>query len=166
MDPELVSKLIRKPTNAKDAERQRFAVGNHLREMFFKKGVEMTPFVARETFEEDDNTMDAPYLGFPGIPENSEKNRQGYIDRIRRNLPPNDQQGAVAPVQRPLPVETPTTQARAVPSPDPVPVNSGPVDRTRYAALFPNDSISGMMQAAHGGEAKKMRRGGIASLMR
>ena len=166
MDPELVSKLIRKPTNAKDAERQRFAVGNHLREMFFKKGVEMTPFVARETFEEDDNTMDAPYLGFPGIPENSEKNRQGYIDRIRRNLPPNDQQGAVAPVQRPSPVETPTTQARAVPSPDPVPVNSGPVDRTRYAALFPNDSISGMMQAAHGGEAKKMRRGGIASLMR
>jgi len=85
---------------------------------------------------------------------------------IQNVLPPNDQQGAVAPVQRPLPVETPTTQARAVPSPDPVPVNSGPVDRTRYAALFPNDSISGMMQAAHGGEAKKMRRGGIASLMR
>ena len=159
MDPELVSKLLLRPTNAKEAERQRFAVGNHLREMFFKKGVEMTPFVARETFEEDDNTMDAPYLGFPGIPENEDQNRQRYIDRIQRNLPTNDQQGAFVPppVQRPSPAVPPTTQASAVPSPAPAPASSGPVDRTRYAALFPNDSISGMM---------KMRRGGIASLMR
>ena len=131
----------------------------------------MIPFEGREAFEEDDNTMNAPYLGSPGFPESERRNQEQYIDRIRRNLPPNDQQGAVAPpprppVQRPSPVATPTTQARAVLSPAPAPASSGPVDRTKYAALFPNDSISGMMQAANGGEAKKMRRGGIASLLR
>jgi hypothetical protein len=84
-----------------------------------------------------------------------------------RGLPSNDQQGAVAPaprppVQRPSPVGPPTTQASAVPSPppDPAPVNTGPVDRTRYAALFPNDSISNMMQT------RSMSQGGIASLTR
>ena len=61
---------------------------------------------------------------------------------------------------RPSPVVSPTTQASAVPSPAPAPVNSGPVDRTRYAALFPNDSISGMMKT------QMLSRGGIASLMR
>ena len=99
-------------------------------------------------------------IGFPGIPENEDQNRQRYIDRIQRNLPTNDQQGAFVPPpvqQRPSPAVPPTTQASAVPSPAPAPASSGPVDRTRYAALFPNDSISGMM---------KMRRGGIASLMR
>ena len=61
---------------------------------------------------------------------------------------------------RPSPVVSPTTQASAVPSPPPKPVNSGPVDRTRYAALFPNDSISGMMNT------QQLAQGGIASLMR
>ena len=82
----------------------------------------------------------------------------------RRRLPSNDQQGAVAPPPRPpvptpSPVGPPTTRASAVPSPAPAPVNSGPVDRTRYAALFPNDPIVSMMQP------RQMRRGGIASLL-
>jgi hypothetical protein len=80
-----------------------------------------------------------------------------------KKLPSNDQQGAVAPapvaapaprppVQRPSPVGPPTTQASAVPSPspDPAPVNTGPVDRTRYAALFPNDMASGMIRQSQG----------------
>lgn len=76
---------------------------------------------------------------------------------FKRKLPSNDQQGAVAPaprppVQRPSPVGPPTTQASAVPSPspDPAPVNTGPVDRTRYAALFPNDMASGMIRQSQG----------------
>ena len=123
----------------------------------------MIPFVGREVFEEDDNTMNAPYLGAPGFPESERRNEEQYIDRIRRNLPTNDQQGAFVPPpvpQRPSPVVSPTTQASAVPSPPPKPVNSGPVDRTRYAALFPNDSISGMMNT------QQLAQGGIASLMR
>jgi len=82
---------------------------------------------------------------------------------FKPRLPPNDQQGSLAPVQRPSPVGPPTTQASAVPSSPPTPVNSGPVDRTRYAALFPNDSISGMLTQP---PTQQMARGGIASLMR
>ena len=80
---------------------------------------------------------------------------------FKPRLPSNDQQGSLAPVQRPSPVGPPTTQASAVPSSPPPPVNSAPVDRTRYAALFPNDTISSMMQ-----QTQQMARGGIASLMR
>ena len=130
--------------------------------MLFTKGTEMIPFVGREAFEEDDNTIDAPYLGAPGFPESKRRNQKQYIDRIQRNLPSNDQQGAVAPaprppVQRPSPVGPPTTQASAVPSPSPAPApaSSGPVDRTRYAALFPNDMASGMIR----------QNGGIGSLI-
>jgi hypothetical protein len=157
MDAELVSKLLRKTQNPQDAERARISFAETLKEMLFTKGTEMIPFVGREAFEEDDNTMNAPYLGAPGLPESERRNRQKYIDRIQRNLPSNDQQGAVAPaprppVQRPSPVGPPTTQASAVPSPppDPAPVNTGPVDRTRYAALFPNDMASGMIRQSQG----------------
>ena len=157
MDAELVSKLLRKPQNPQDAERARISFAESLKEMLFTKGTEMIPFVGREAFEEDDNTTNAPYLGAPGLPESERRNRQKYIDRIQRNLPSNDQQGAVAPaprppVQRPSPVGPPTTQASAVPSPAPdtAPVNTGPVDRTRYAALFPNDMASGMIRQSQG----------------
>jgi len=78
-----------------------------------------------------------------------------------RVLPDNSQQGSVAPEQRPSPVETPTTQASAVPLLNSEPVNSAPVNRERYAALFPNDSISSMLTPT-----RQMARGGIASLMR
>ena len=171
MDAELVSKLLRKPTNPQDAERARLSFAESLREMLFTKGTEMIPFVGREAFEEDDNTMDAPYLGAPGFPESKRRNQEQYIDRIRRNLPTNDQQGAVAPaprppVPRPSPVATPTNQALAVPSPSPAPepASSGPVDRTRYAALFPNDMASAMINQNRGPQT--FARGGIASLMR
>ena len=164
MDPVLVSKMFRKPASVEDANRRRTTVAEYLADIFFKKaGIEMLPYAARETFEDTDNTSDAPYPGFPGLPENVERNRQQYIDRIQRNLPPNDQQGSLAPVQRPSPVGPPTTQASAVPSSPPPPVNSAPVDRTRYAALFPNDSISGMLTQP---PTQQMARGGIASLMR
>lgn len=61
------------------------------------------------------------------------------------------------------PVGTPTTQA-ALPAPQP-PMTSGagtnPQLRQQYAALFPNDPISGMLVQ----RPRTFRRGGIASLM-
>jgi len=88
-------------------------------------------------------------------------NQQASLNSIGPLSAALSQQGSLAPVQRPSPVGPPTTQASAVPSSPPPPVNSGPVDRTRYAALFPNDTISSMMQ-----QTQQMARGGIASLMR
>ena len=81
-------------------------------------------------------------------------------------IPSNGQQGAVAPPPppNPLPVASPTTRAAVVPSPAPAPASSGPVDRTRYASLFPNDMVSGMVNSNRGSQT--FARGGIVSLMR
>ena len=88
-------------------------------------------------------------------------NQQASLNSIGPLSAALSQQGSLSPVQRPSPVGPPTTQASAVPSSPPPPVNSGPVDRTRYAALFPNDTISSMLTPT-----RQMARGGIASLMR
>lgn len=165
MDAELVSKLLRKPQNPKDAERARISFGESLKEMLFTKGTEMIPFVGREVYEEDDNTTDAPYLGFPGVPERERGNRQKYIDRIQRNLPTNDQESQVIPSvpatnQRASlipPTVTPTNrlavQPRQVAAQAPVVPNnvSQPATQSRYAALFPNDPISSMIQSQQQG---------------
>jgi hypothetical protein len=75
--------------------------------------------------------------------------------------PPAASQGRNVP--RSQPVGTPTTQA-ALPAPQP-PMTSGagtnPQLRQQYAALFPNDPISGMLVQ----RPRTFRRGGIASLM-
>ena len=76
---------------------------------------------------------------------------------FKPRLPPNDQGASLA---RP-----PTNQALAVPLSSPEPGNSAPVNRERYAALFPNDPISNMITQAQP-PARQMARGGIASLMR
>ena len=71
-------------------------------------------------------------------------------------LPPSDQQGSLntvpagpptqnGPVTQPSPVQ----QAAAPPPVAPV-QSSGPVDRTRYAALFPNDSATQLMKSGIG----------------
>jgi hypothetical protein len=78
------------------------------------------------------------------------------------NLPPSNQQGALVP-----PAAVPPTRFAGGAAPSPVQqpparsstVSSQPVDRARYAALFPNDIASGMIRQQSGGS------GGIASLM-
>ena len=128
MDAELVSKLLRKPQNPKDAERARISFAESLKEMLFTKGTEMIPFVGREAYEEDDNTTDAPYLGFPGFPERKRGNRQKYIDRIQRNLPTNEEESQVIP-------SVPATNQRA-----------SLIPRTET----PTDSISSMIRNREG----------------
>lgn len=165
MDAELVSKLLRKPQNPKDAERARISIAESLKEMLFTKGTEMIPFVGREVFEEDDNTTDAPYLGSPGFPERERGNRQKYIDRIQRNLPTNEEESQVIPSvpatnqraslipRTETPTIRPTVDPRRVAAPAPIVPNnvSQPATQSRYAALFPNDSISSMIQSQQQG---------------
>ena len=158
-NPEFAATMLKKGRT----EREKGAIASRLKKYLIEYGfipaVRETTNLGRRTIpsvirEESDGDLDqtAPTL------------RPFFIQNV---LPSNDQQGAVAPPprppvqQRPSPVVPPTTQASAVPSPAPAPASSGPVDRTRYAALFPNDSISGMMKTT-----QQMSRGGIASLMR
>ena len=143
-DPEMLAVMLKKGRTG----RERSAIGGRLTSLLVEKGLIPAGKV----------TANFGRRALPAVVRERDEALQEEIQRIDSALPPNDQQGAVTPpVQRPSPAAPPTTQASAVPSPAPAPASSGPVDRTRYAALFPNDSISGMM---------KMRRGGIASLMR
>ena len=154
-DPEMLSVMLKEGRT----ERERSAIGGRLTALLVEKGLipagqaaanvgrRAIPSVTREGVFEDTEGQTPP---------------QSSPFFIQNVLPSNDQQGAVAPaprppVQRPSPVGPPTTQASAVPSPapDPAPVNTGPVDRTRYAALFPNDMASGMIR----------QNGGIGSLI-
>ena len=148
-DPDMLAVFLKQGRT----ENEKSAIGSRLTKMLVEKGL-IPAGVAAANFGR---------RALPGIVRERDESIQREIQQLESELPPNDQQGAFVPPpvqQRPSPVVSPTTQASAVPSPAPAPVNSGPVDRTRYAALFPNDSISGMMKT------QMLSRGGIASLMR
>jgi hypothetical protein len=148
-DPDLLAVMLKKGRT----DRERSAIGSRLTDLLVEKGLVPAGRAAANFGRR----------ALPGIVRERDESIQREIQQLESELPPNDQQGAFVPPpvqQRPSPVVSPTTQASAVPSPAPAPVNSGPVDRTRYAALFPNDSISGMMKT------QMLSRGGIASLMR
>jgi len=112
--PEMAGKLLKRPTNAAEANRQSGKLATFLKDTLFKRGTEMLPFVMREAYEEDDNTSyDAMYLGSPGIPESATSNEKQYIERVkdlssqesslqplpRRDLPPSTQTAAPRGVQ-------------------------------------------------------------------
>ena len=112
--PEMAGKLLNRPTNAAEANRQSGKLATFLKDTLFKRGTEMLPFVMREAYEEDDNTSyDAMYLGSPGIPESATSNEKQYIERVkdlssqesslqplpRRDLPPSTQTAAPRGVQ-------------------------------------------------------------------
>jgi hypothetical protein len=148
-DPDMLAVFLKQGRT----ENEKSAIGSRLTKMLVEKGLIPAGRAAANFGRR----------ALPGIVRERDESIQREIQQLESELPPNDQQGAFVPPpvqQRPSPVVSPTTQASAVPSPAPAPVNSGPVDRTRYAALFPNDSISGMMKT------QMLSRGGIASLMR
>ena len=168
-DPALTASILQKP-GTDEAKGRRFQkVINILKEKLYDSSVSMAPFVVREGFEEEDRGTESPLAEDPRkeIPalkrRLEQQNRKTLEPKKSMPNPLPDGYGSLAPVQRPSPVGPPTTQASAVPSSPPSPVNSAPVDRTRYAALFPNDSISGMLTQP---PTQQMARGGIASLMR
>ena len=146
-DPALIAALMQKPGTAASKKRGVQKIIGMLQDKLFNNTVTMAPYVVRETFEEEDRGLDVPYQGFPGVPENSEKVDQQRIEQLQQqiqqqNMPPNNQQGALNP-----PVQTPTQNsgpALGPVNPPPAAVQtasqgSGPVDRTKFAALFPED---------------------------
>ena len=155
-DPEMLAVFLKKGRT----EREQSAIGGRLTSILVEKGLIPAG-------------RGAANVGRRALPAVIRERDESLQEKTRRlesvtPLPSNNQQGALAPppVQRPSPVEPPTTQALAVPSPSPVsaPASSGPVDRTRYAALFPNDMASSMINQNRGPQT--FARGGIASLMR
>ena len=162
---ELTGKLLKRPTNAAEANRQSGKVATFLKDLLFKRGTEMLPFVMRETYEEDDNTSyDAMYLGSPGIPESATRNEQKYIERVKDlsneqsslQLPSRGVLPAPAPV--PSGVQTASVDSAGSGSQRPQSGGISSIDINKARQLFPND----ITFAARGGEM----RSGIGGLFR
>jgi len=145
-DPQLVAMLMRRPDAGSSTQQRQYRdVLGLLQEKLFNVGSAQTPYVVRETFEEEDRGTDAPYPGFPGLPENPAAIQQQNIERLRQR----DAEALQQLQQQQQSVTPPPTSSNTVPAPSPVnPAasqqgasiqGSGPVDRTRYAALFPED---------------------------
>jgi len=171
--PEMAGKLLKRPTNAAEANRQSGKLATFLKDTLFKRGTEMLPFVMREAYEEDDNTSyDAMYLGSPGIPESATSNEKQYIERVkdlssqesslqplpRRDLPPSTQTAA------PRGVQTASVDPSVVAAQRPQSIASSggisQIDPERARAFF--DSPGEITFAARGGEM----RSGIGGLLR
>ena len=150
-DPELTAALMMRPSTKAGLKRQYERILRLFAERGFVAATSGQPGITRETFEEEDRGTGAPYMGFPGLPESRPDVEQQLRQRLQEenlrnappNLPPPDQQGAlVPPAQRPTQgsgaVPSPVQQVSAAPQRPPM-QSSGPVDRTRFAALFPED---------------------------
>jgi hypothetical protein len=162
-DPEMTAALMQRPGTERGVERQYQRVLSILGNAGFRAAVAAQPSITRETFEEEDRGTSAPYMGFPGLPENrpdvERQLRQRLEQQNRRaepqRVPPSNQQGSsVPPARPPTPgggaAPAPNQRAAAPPAPPPTP--SGPVDRARFAAFFPNDPTADLIrQQASGG---------------
>ena len=143
LNPDLTVSLMAKPQNQKDKSRVFSKVNRFLQEQFGIRGAAMQPFLLREGAEEEDTGT--------GVSEEEFLNPIGDQTSVNPSLIPQ-------PVPTPPAAQPTTAMASAAPvqpqPPAPPPVASGPVDRSRYAALFPGDIASSMI-----------RQQGIGSLM-
>jgi hypothetical protein len=129
-NPKLLAAMMRKPRNDKERIRLASRVGDMLKDLGFSPLRRELPAVSRELDDE--------------------------IEKETIVVPPSNQQGSLNTVVE----ETPTRTA-TVTAPSFVPQNvspalqapaqpSGPVDRTRYAAMFPNDPASALIKQGIG----------------
>ncbi len=143
-NPKMAAALIDSPKTEKEVSRQRGKIRAILEDNGFKIFGANLPFVIREAGEDED-------VG-TGRTEPIPTPRGMSVSSVAPTMMP-------APQPVPTPAAQPTTaMASAAPvqpqPPAPPPVASGPVDRSRYAALFPGDIASSMI-----------RQQGIGSLM-
>ena len=133
-DAQLIGALMNMPSTTRGKESQYEKVVRILNDKLFNVSASMSPFVVRELAEEEDRGTGSPLAEDPSveIPALIERqnNPQGSIQRPpveRMQLPSQQIQQAPRPVA-PQPLQ-PAPQVAA----------SGPVDRERFAALFPED---------------------------
>jgi len=134
-NPKLLAAMLRKPSTKKEKIR----IGKYVKQLLFNlgyvSGTRPTPTVIRE-LEEDltEEKFDPSTL------------RDDTEEKIETS--------AVVPEPRVSPVQTPNPLliSQNLPQARPQPATaSGPVDRTKYAALFPNDMASSMIKGGIGG---------------
>ena len=150
-DPQLTAAVMQRPKTDVARGRQFQKVLNILNDKLFNTAVSMAPFVVREGFEEEDRGTGSPLAEDPAleIPALERRLKQ----QIQKVAPANNQQGSLMPAQRaptPSAGTAPLSIQQASAAPGPSIQNSGPVDRERFAALFPNDSTTQLMKSGIG----------------
>ncbi len=129
-NPKLLAAMMRKPRNNKERIRLASRVGDMLKDLGFSPLRRELPSVPREI---DDKIEEETIVVPPS-------NQQGSLNTVVEDTPTRT---ATAPAPSFIPQNvSPVLQAPAQPS--------GPVDRTRYAAMFPNDSASALIKQGIG----------------
>jgi len=141
-DPVLIASLMQKPGTESGQQKLSARIVSYLNDKLFNTATSMSPFIVREGFEEEDRGLDSPLAEDPNVEIPALQERMRNQQQQPPVLPPSNQQGALNP-----PVQIPTPNSGPAPSPvqqQPAAVQSasqgsGPVDRARFAALFPED---------------------------
>ena len=146
-NPKLIAALMQKPgdptssTFKSRSARQAKKILGLLQDKLYNNSISMAPFVVREAAEEEDRGINSPLAEDPEVEIPALQQRLNQQIQ-KQNMPPNNQQGALNPPA----LSNPTASSGPAPSPMPPPAaiqtatpNSGPVDRARFAALFPED---------------------------
>ena len=141
-DAALIAKLMQRPGTESGQQKLSARIVSYLNDKLFNASTSMSPFIVREGFEEEDRGLDSPLAEDPNVEIPALQERLRNQQQQPPVLPPSNQQGALNP-----PVQIPTPNSGPAPSPvqqQPAAVQSasqgsGPVDRARFAALFPED---------------------------
>ena len=149
-DPDLLATMLSKGRTEKEESLYASRIARLLSEKGFLSAVQTTrrgaPSVVRETegvLTEEDPRLPAPAPSPAPAPAPAPTPAPAAV--------PDTRQGSLS-LPRPV---TPTTRAAAAPSPVPasapnISPTPQPVDRTRFAAMFPNDMASGMINSGQG----------------
>jgi len=133
--PEEMGPLLRTVKNAADMKDALKALESGMSGMSRQVG-RRVPYILREMTDDEYEQQPPPAQAAPPVPRPAPA-------PVNTNIPPANQRGALVPPAN-LPTQgggaapSPTQQAAAAPQRPPI-QSSGPVDRTRYAALFPED---------------------------
>lgn len=153
-DPQLTAAAMQRPGTDEGRSRASRKMVKILNEKLFDASGSMVPFIIREGFEEEDRGTGSPLAEDPRLEIPALQRR--LENQNQQNLPPSGQQGSLntvpeGPPALPGPVTQPSPVQQAAAPPQRAPVqSSGPVDRTRYAAMFPNDSTTQLIKSGIG----------------
>jgi hypothetical protein len=154
-DPSLIAALMQKPSTTAGSDRLYTRITKMLSDKLFNVSASMAPYVVREGAEEEDRGIGSPLAEDPSveIPALQQRLQNQTQQQVS---PPSNIQGPtnppnVAPTAMGGSATSPALQAPAAQQRPPV-NQSGPVDRARFAALFPEDrelmGIGSLMQGA------------------
>ena len=139
-DPTLIASLMQRPSTESGKQKLSARIVSYLNDKLFNVSTSMSPFIVREGFEEEDRGLDSPLAEDPNVEIPALQQR---LQNQQQVLPPGNVQGSinppnVAPTAMDGSATSPALQAPAAQQRPPV-NQSGPVDRARFAALFPED---------------------------